>query len=202
MLLAFYYEIDDGAEIFFAESEQEAQNYAEKLGVGGLKRVECFDKYAPGPISDAERYAEEWPVNCWYCDHRLDDDYCDHCEGHHEEIVVYKHGVFCNQQCLDDHKEAKARIKLKKEKAVERLLKKVPFVTIGSICIGGLGSCKNKCWNKDSENVYIDLHFEGEKYNHSRYCDGCGKIWIAGGDLEAWNYISVQPSLVVNCTKK
>lgn len=201
-MLAFSFETYDfGTQIIFAENEQEAVHLADmEHGVEEVKRVPCFDKYSPGPIKDDEYLEEGWTIGCLHCEHRLSNYECDECET---SVAIDEEtgSTFCSEECLEDYKAERVRIKEKKQKATERLLKKVPFVTLGRAWIGGTGNCKNKCYDKDHENICIDLHFEGEKYNHSVYCDGCGKIWVAKGDKAAWDCISVQPSVIVNCTK-
>lgn len=155
---------DDGVEFVAARSERGAAVLAlrqlgcpsRRLGEFGveLTRCEAFDKYAVrtgvGDVTDEQRFDAGWPVFCWECEHRLDDDVpCDSCaqdhpdeDGDYDDFpVVSGERVFCAARCLINFQERHRRVAEKKRLATAALLARFPFVTPLGAWVGSTGEC-------------------------------------------------------------
>jgi hypothetical protein len=194
---AFYFQCaDEGVDFVFAETSLDAKVIAD---VDEVTAAPEFDKYSPGPVLDSHRFSEGWPVLCRYCDHELLDGFCQTCTDENEDdmpTVIDGSCVYCDEECHLNHIAQIARIDGAKQEARAELLKTAPFVIPMHSHVGAPGDCTRLCFRNNPENIVVWFKVPGgtlsEKTQdgnafHNAYCHGCGGIWIARGDKEAWD---------------
>ena len=221
-LQAWFFDLDEGVEIVFARSEAGARaiacrhsgcSWAEQE----IRRCACFDRYGTRTgqvgVSDSQRYQEGWPVVCAWCEHRLTNagEVCERCNEDCEDaglalpIVVDGDVVYCTRECRRKHLEQWERQRQLQATARQDLLDLCPFVEVTGSSSGGPAGCQCFAGNQDNVLVFFKVPggdltgrtSQGNHY-HNVFCAGCGTVWVARGDLEAFRGLQeVRPDLIV-----
>jgi hypothetical protein len=158
------------------------------------KRAEWMDEYAPGPVPAEAWMDHGYTHTCFQCEHvlSLDEGYCDHCSGEHEDeerpenagICFDGDMVFCGEGCKTDFHAERVAMRVARDDCEQAILTRLPFITIVRSWIGSPGDCK--CFNTNPINAACEFSFPGSKTNWNHYCNGCKKMSICRGDAQAF----------------
>jgi hypothetical protein len=187
---AYLVEIDEGLTVAFLDDDDDPEMWFIES-----RRAEWADQYADSGVPTAAWLENGFTYSCFNCEHplSLQDGYCDRCSGEQDEdelnernagIVFAGDAVYCGEGCKQAHDEAIVRRQAAKNACAAALVEKFPWVKVEQTWIGSPGQCK--CFNSDSNNAASEFSFAGSKINHNSYCNGCKKVWVCRGDLEAF----------------
>jgi hypothetical protein len=175
-------EQENGAQIYFAETANQAKCYAaneegiEYIEVTSCRRRPQFDQYAPGPIPPKVLIEDGWWFECHGCNRRVEEDMHDYWEDDgptQPDGPVYRgQGVWCSTNCQakSDAREAEAR--RKSEETIAAVRSQWPGV--GKVVPYMRGDGKECAW------------FEFGGTYHATWVVGEDTVHVAGQDVAAW----------------
>jgi hypothetical protein len=186
--------------------------YGTSARVGGVEDADRFAEGWPVACWDCEHHIDS-DEPCWRCAEVREEEGLPELDDANCLPVVSGNRVFCSHVCLERFEERCTRIKDKKATATAALLKRAPFVRVLGASVGAPGECvgpgfqailrdppnrhprKSSCFDQDHENVMVRFKVPGGNLSelmsddnafHNVFCFGCGRIWVAKGDTDAY----------------